>query len=225
MLGLLNQSVQGLRIAFCETLFFDGVDAEVEAAVRGAAGVFESLGARVGAVEVPEVAEAFSFGKRALFLAAEACTVNGRLLEEHFDELDPVVAYRMIAGRELLATDYFLLQRKWAQLGRSVQETLRDVDVLIAPTTQVAARPVAVVDASRETYGEYNMKYLRNTSVGNVLNLCGVSVPCGFDGSGLPIGLMLYAKPFAEGTVLRAAQAFEQAAGHFNRHPDLAWAE
>jgi hypothetical protein len=60
--------------------------------------------------------------------------------------------------------------------------------------------------------------------VGNILNLCGVSLPCGFTREGLPIGLMVYGKPFQEDMALRVARGFEQATDWHQRHPDLAWA-
>ncbi|MDH3715874.1 MAG: amidase family protein, partial [Gammaproteobacteria bacterium] len=72
---------------------------------------------------------------------------------------------------------------------------------------------------------KHNGKYLRNTAIGNMLNLCGVSVPCGFDPSGMPIGLTVYAKPFHEEMALRVAHAYEQATEWHARRPDLGWAE
>jgi len=89
----------------------------------------------------------------------------------------------------------------------------------------IAARPVAAIDASPETYAEHNLKYLRNTSLGNVLDLCAVALPCGFTGDGLPIGLMIYAKPFDEATALRVAYAYEQATDWHRRRPALTWAQ
>jgi Asp-tRNA(Asn)/Glu-tRNA(Gln) amidotransferase A subunit family amidase len=207
-----------------ETLFFEDVDPEVERAVREGAGVLRSLGAQVDSMKVPEAAEAMSEQKRALAIAAEACVYNARLLDEHFDELDPVVAHRMIGGRQLSAPDYFALHRQWADLRRRLRARLADVDALLVPTTPLPAKPLAEVDQTRESYGEHNARYLRNTAVGNILNLCGVSVPCGFTRAGLPIGLMVYAKPFQEDMALRVARAYEQATEWHRRHPDLAWA-
>jgi aspartyl-tRNA(Asn)/glutamyl-tRNA(Gln) amidotransferase subunit A len=224
VLGGLKAGVKNLRIAFGETLFFDDVDAEVAAAVREAGPVFRSLGAQVGSVAVPEAAEAWAEKPRPLLAAAEACAVNARFLDDHFDALDPVVAHRMIAGRTLPATDYFMLLRRNAALRERVKQTLRDVDALIVPTTMIPARPLADIDASRESYTDYNVRYLRNTSIGNILNLCAVSVPCGFTREGLPIGLMVYAKPFEEDVALRVAWAYEQATQWHARRPDLAWA-
>jgi aspartyl-tRNA(Asn)/glutamyl-tRNA(Gln) amidotransferase subunit A len=56
------------------------------------------------------------------------------------------------------------------------------------------------------------------------LNLCAVCLPCGFTAEGLPIGLMIYAKPFDEAMALRVAWAYEQATEWRGRRPDLNWA-
>jgi aspartyl-tRNA(Asn)/glutamyl-tRNA(Gln) amidotransferase subunit A len=104
-----------------------------------------------------------------------------------------------------------------------VQWTLRDVDAFIVPTTMSTARPLAAFDTSFETYLDYNVRVHRNCGVGNILNLCAVSVPCGFTAEGLPIGLMVYAKPFHEAMALRVAYAYEQATEWHTWHPDLAW--
>jgi aspartyl-tRNA(Asn)/glutamyl-tRNA(Gln) amidotransferase subunit A len=223
-LGPMKKGVKGLRLAFGETLFFDDVDPAVEKAVRGTGEVFRSLGAHVSSQEVPEVREATSNPKRAFFVAAEALIHNKRLVEEHFDELDPVVAHRLATGKELSASDYFVLQRQTADLRRRVVETLRDVDALLVPTLMLPPLPISEIDASPDTYGRHNQKYLRNTLVGNTLNLCAVSVPCGLTAKGLPIGLMVYAKPFQEDVALRVAYAYGQATEWAGRHPDLAWA-
>jgi aspartyl-tRNA(Asn)/glutamyl-tRNA(Gln) amidotransferase subunit A len=219
----LKDGVKGLRIAFGETLFFDDVDREVEQAVREAGHVFRSLGAQVGSVAVPEAAAAWAEEKRPLLIAAEACAVNREFIDKHLDALDRVIGPRMLTGRTLSAPDYFALLRRYAELREQVKWTLRDLDALIVPTTMEAARPLAAIDTRFETYLDYNLKYHRNCGVGNILDLCAVSVPCGFTSERLPIGLMIYAKPFAEDMALRAAYAYEQATEWHTRHPDLAW--
>jgi aspartyl-tRNA(Asn)/glutamyl-tRNA(Gln) amidotransferase subunit A len=223
-LARLEDGVRGLRLAVPETLFFDDVDPEVERAVRETADVFRSLGAAVESIKVPEVAEAMSEQKRVVAIAAEACVYNARLLDEHFDELDPVVAHRMIGGRQLSAPDYFGLMRQWVELRKRLAVRLADVDALLVPTTPLPAAPVAEIDRTRESYFQWNGRYLRNTAVGNILNLCGVSLPCGFTRTGLPIGLMVYGKPFQEDMALRVARAYERATDWHRLRPDLAWA-
>ena len=103
-------------------------------------------------------------------------------------------------------------------------ETLRDVDAVNAPTTMIPAAPLQEVDTNFDQYMAYSSKYNRNTYVGNILNLCGVSLPCGFTTAGLPVGLMIYAKTFQEDMALRVAYAYEQATSWHERRPDLSWA-
>jgi aspartyl-tRNA(Asn)/glutamyl-tRNA(Gln) amidotransferase subunit A len=223
VLGALKNGVKGLRVAFGETLFFDDVDAEVEQAVRGAGDVFRALGAQVDSVEIPEAAEAFLDELRPMVICAEGCAVNAAWVNDHFEELDPVVSHRMVTGWKLSAPDYFITIRKWADLRSRVLDTLRDVDAVLVPTTALPARSLAVIDADLDSYNHHNTGYLRNTTIGNTLNLCAVSLPCGFTQDGLPIGLMVYAKPFQEDVALRVAYAYEQATDWHKRRPDLSW--
>jgi aspartyl-tRNA(Asn)/glutamyl-tRNA(Gln) amidotransferase subunit A len=127
----------------------------------------------------------------------------------------------MKTGRQLSATDYFTVRRQWAAL--RVRHTLADVDALLIPATMIPPRPIAAIDASIEAYGDANPRYLRNSSLGNILDLCAVTLPCGFAGAGLPLGLMVYAKPFDEATALRVAHAFEQATEWHTRRPPDRW--
>lgn len=217
----LEDGVRGLRIAFGETVFFDDVDREVEQAVREAGQVLRSLGAHVDSAAMPEAAKAWAEEKRPLLIAAEACAVNREFVDRHLDQLDPVIGPRMITGRTLSAPDYFALLQRFAELRREVQWTLRDIDAVIVPTTMAPARPLAAFDTDLQTYLDYNMRVHRNTGLGNILNLCAVSLPCGFTSDGLPIGLMIYAKPFQEDIALRVAHSYEQATTWHLRRPDL----
>ncbi|MCH8075294.1 MAG: hypothetical protein IIC64_05690, partial [SAR324 cluster bacterium] len=65
----------------------------------------------------------------------------------------------------------------------------------------------------------------RNTSLGNALGWCGISVPCGFTSQGLPIGLLINAAPFGEAMALRVANAYQGATEWHNRRPGLEWME
>ncbi len=224
----LGLGVEDLRVCFAETVFWDGADDAVVAAVRDAGEVLGRLGAHVGSIPFEEAGLILGTDgdrerRRALVIAAEACAFNRALLDDHFDALDPIVASRMIAGRTLSATDYFETIREWRALRRQAMATLRDVDALIVPTCPITAGPIETIDRSPETYIDWNGKYLRNTSIGNLLDLCAVSVPCGFDQAGMPIGLTVYAKPFHEDMALRVAHAFEQATEWHQSQPDLSW--
>ncbi|MDP6345408.1 MAG: amidase, partial [Alphaproteobacteria bacterium] len=223
VLANLKSGVQGLRLAFGETMFFDDLDPEVEAAVRASGAVFRELGATVDGIELPEAAATREIPDRLAGIAVEAYHYNRRLLDDHADELDPVILW-LALGKEMAAPDYFALLRRRAELRRAIIERLRDVDALLVPTTPMPARPVALVDADPASHDAHARPYARNTSTGNFLNLCAVSLPCGFTNDGLPIGLMIYAKPYHEEMALRVAHAYEQATDWHFRRPDLSWA-
>jgi aspartyl-tRNA(Asn)/glutamyl-tRNA(Gln) amidotransferase subunit A len=222
-LGGLKAGLAGLRLGLAETVFFDQADSEVEAAVRESRTVFCSTGAAVESLDLPEAAEILQNPHTPLITAAEACVVNNDFLERHFDELDPVIAQRMIKGRQLSAVDYLSTWRQWQSLRERVRQRLQAYDALIVPTTPIPSAPLEVVDQSLESYFAYNARYLRNTFIGNVLNFCALSIPCGFTRRGLPIGLMIYALPFKEALALRIAFAYEQATDRHRRRPDLSW--
>lgn len=214
--------VVGVRLAFLETMFFADVDPEVEAAVRAAGDVLADLGAEVTSIVTPEVDEVMG-GKtaphRAWTVAAEACVGNRRFLDESFDELDPVVAHRMRRGFELSAVDLLETWEAWRRLRASFADRTAGIDAFLVPATMLPARPIAEIDASLGTYARHNLGYLRNTSIGNRMEWCGLSVPCGVTADGLPIGLLIEAPSMHEHVALRVGRAFQQATDWHLRRP------
>ena len=219
----LKSGVKGIRMAFAETIFFDDLHPEVDTAVRACGEVFKELGAEVFSIEFAEAAQALELNPGGVFIASEGYTINKKWLEENFDELDPVVAQRMIKGKDISAADYLGNMLEAKRLRAKVYNVLKDIDALLVPTTCVPARPVAQVDTDIDTYLKYNTEYLRNTNIGNTLNLCGLNVPCGFTKKGLPIGLLIYGKPFQEEIILKIGYAFQRNTDWHNKTPNLAW--
>jgi aspartyl-tRNA(Asn)/glutamyl-tRNA(Gln) amidotransferase subunit A len=217
----LKTGVKGLRVAFPQDVFFDDLDPEVEQAMRDVGDVFRDLGAHVEYIAFPEAAPASELG--AILSGAEACVVHEQRLADGIEDMDPIVGRRMLIDRDITAVDYVKALRTTKALRASLEHTLRDVDVLLVPTTARPALPVAEVDADLDTYNAHSSVYARNTRIGNVLDLCGVSLPSGFSAKGLPIGLLICGKPFAEDMVLRAGHAYEQACEWRNHRPDLSW--
>jgi aspartyl-tRNA(Asn)/glutamyl-tRNA(Gln) amidotransferase subunit A len=181
------------------------------------------MGANVTRIEFVEAAEALALNPGGVFIASEGYTINEKWLEENFDQLDPVVAQRMIMGKDIPAAKYLGNMLAAKRLRAKVYNNLKDIDALLVPTTCVPAKPVAKVDADIDTYLNYNAMYLRNTNIGNTLNLCGLNVPCGFTKEGLPIGLLIYGKPFLEEVVLNIGYAFQQNTAWHRQTPDLSW--
>jgi aspartyl-tRNA(Asn)/glutamyl-tRNA(Gln) amidotransferase subunit A len=156
-------------------------------------------------MKIPEFDEAHAMPDRFAALNAEA--------------LDPVVLW-MAKGKDIEERDGRAVLEKLADLKVRLMETLRDVDAVLVPTTPIPARPVDEVDAD---HGAFVARYGRFTQFANLFGLSAVSLSCGFTAEGLPIGLMITAKPFQEEMALRVAQAYEQATDWHRRRPDLAW--
>jgi len=220
----LHEGVAGVRVGIPTNFFFDDVEPELVAAVHGAAEVLAGLGAEVSMIEFPAADAVAEVNPRGFTVGTEAYALHAKRLATHAEGMDPVVAIRLPAGRDVMASEYLAaLEGLDAVRARSL-ETFSTVDVLLAPTTMSPALPVADVDVDLQTYARANARYLRNTAVGNALGLCGLSVPCGITAADLPIGLMIYGRPFGEGEVLRVGQAFEQATEWHLSRPDLEWA-
>jgi aspartyl-tRNA(Asn)/glutamyl-tRNA(Gln) amidotransferase subunit A len=223
VLRTLYDGVKGLRLAFAESVFWDDVDEEVVNAVRACAATFADLQAQVTSIEFPQAAEAQALNPRGLVIAAEAYTIHRDRLAQHPDGFDPIVGQRITLGKDIPAHEYLSTSQAWTELRDKALRTLQDIDALLMPTTMIPALPVEEVDADMDRYSKRNLQYLRNTAIGNILNLCALSIPCGFTSHGLPIGLMIYAKPFHEALLLRIGYAYQQATLAHRKVPDLTW--
>ena len=219
----LERGVAGLTLGVPRTVFWEDCDPEVEARVREAIAHVESLGARVVDIEFEHAEAARQLNPGGLVIAAEAYDVNRGLVESSFDDLDPIVSFRVVKGRDIPAHEYIATVRAWEELRARTVAALDGIDGLLCPTVMIPPVPVADALATTDTYAERNLQALRNTSIGNILGLCGLSVPCGFTERGLPVGLMIYGKPFDEAGVLRAGHAFQQSTDWHRRHPTLDW--
>jgi aspartyl-tRNA(Asn)/glutamyl-tRNA(Gln) amidotransferase subunit A len=191
--------------------------------VRDCSRVFKDLGAYVESTDFAIAAEAQKLNSESLVISAEAYTVNQNWLENYFDKIDPLVSLRMINGNKISATNYLKMVLEWKRLQFATKNFFDNIDALIAPTTCIPALPISELNFDKEKYKEKNTLFLRNTAIGNILNLCGLSLPCGFTKDGMPIGLMIYGKPYAENTILRIGYSYQSVTDWHRQAPDLSW--
>ena len=116
-------------------------------------------------------------------------------------------------GTVVSVTSHINDQRKRTLLIEETSEVLRSVDVLVSPTTPITAPPIEG--------GDSQYQLARYTSPYDVTAIPAISLPCGFDHDGLPIGLMIGGRHFDEVTVLRVAHAFEQATDWHTQRPPI----
>jgi aspartyl-tRNA(Asn)/glutamyl-tRNA(Gln) amidotransferase subunit A len=218
----LEQSVEGLVVALPAGFALARVQPDVAAAVRTALGVLESVGVQVVEVEIPELHDV-----RAPWLlihTAEPSAYHAEWLRTRPEDYGDDVRALLEAGETLRAVDYLQAQRFRTLLRARLLDALRGADALLTPTMPFTApaldaETIVLEDpAAPAVMLEHIARY---TAVPSTAGLPGLSVPCGFGGDGLPIGMQLIGRPFEEDLLLRLAHAYQQATDHHLRAPAL----
>ena len=237
-LAALTGDLRGLRIGVPREYLLEGIQPEVEAAVQAAVAVLADLGAEIIPVSLPHTE--YALPVYYLIAPAEASANLARYdgvrygLSLAGDDLwdgyrqtrgqgfGPEVKRRIMLGTYALSAGYYdAYYLKAGQvrtlIRRDFEQAWQQCDLLAAPTTPATAFKID------EKAGDPLQMYLTDvfTLALSLAGLCGISLPCGFDQAGLPIGLQIMGRAFDEATVLRAAQAYEQATEWHTRRPVL----
>ena len=235
---MLADDVKQIRIGVPKEYFVSGVAAEVEYAVRTAVGELEKQGAVVEEISLPytEYAVAVYY----IIATAEASSplarydgmrygyrANARdLLETYSDSraagFGPEVKRRIILGTYVLSAGYYDAYYLKAQKVRTLikqdfDEAFKKCDVIVTP-----AAPTAAFRLGEKLQDPLQM-YLSDicTIPINLAGLPALSLPCGFDKDGMPIGIQLIGKHFDEPTILRVAHQYEQSTPWHKQKPKL----
>jgi aspartyl-tRNA(Asn)/glutamyl-tRNA(Gln) amidotransferase subunit A len=201
----LAPSLRGVRIGLPENFYFERLDPDVDAAVRAAFHSAEARGAEIVPLPVPEIAAINTVAR--LILMAEASALHERHLEQR-DLFGADVLALLDQGRLLPATDYINAQRLRRGMQREFARLWKRVDCLFTPTTPITAPRIGETAATICGLDEdVRLATTRLVRAINALGLPAVSIPCGADRRGLPVGLQIVGPPFAEALILRVAQA------------------
>ena len=241
--ALLGRDLKGVRLGMPREYFIDGLDPQVDAAVRAAVRHYASLGAEIVEVSLPNTEHAVGvyyiiataeasanlarfdgvrYGRR----AADATGLldhYGRTREEGFG---PEVKRRIILGTYVLSSGYYdafylRAQKVRTLIRRDFSAAFAKVDAIICPTSPEVAFKVG--DRSDDPLKMYLADIF--TIATNLAGIPGISIPCGFasvEGRPLPIGLQLLGQPFQEAQLLQIAHAYEQSTEWHKARP--AWA-
>ncbi len=237
----LTGNIKGLRIGVAAEYFGEGLNPEVEAAVRQAIDKLAELGAIIQPVSLPHIR--YALPVYYLIAPAEASAnlarydgirygpqVNGVDVIDSLQKtralFGPEVKRRIMLGAYALSAGYYDAYYGQAQkvrtlITRDFQDAFRQVDVIATPTSPVTAFKIG------EKADDPLSMYLADiyTLPLNLSASCGLSVPCGFDSQGLPIGLQLMGDTLQEAIILNTAFAYEQATEWHKRLPVLAEVE
>ena len=217
-LAEIESGVRGLRIGVVRGRFFERLArkerpaSDVSAAVTAAADTLASDGALVEDVELSRTDELRE--AQLVIITAEAAAYHRARFETDRDGYGADVARRIGLGLPRTATEYAAARRLQAELRRDYALALGSWDAILLPTTPTTAPERSGQDALAAATALTSC-----TSAFNLTGLPAISLPCGFDATGLPIGLQMVARPWAEARLLRIARAYERATRWHERRP------
>jgi aspartyl-tRNA(Asn)/glutamyl-tRNA(Gln) amidotransferase subunit A len=225
-----GEGLSGLKIGLVREFFAEGMDAATRTSVTTAVEQLKTLGAEVREVSLPSLT--YSIAAYYLIATAEASAnlarydgvrygarviEPGQSLKQMYRKtrsrgFGREVKQRIMLGTFALSSGYY--DAYYAKAGKARELIRREldgafqaVDLLVSPTAPTTAFKIG--EKSQDPLAMYLSDIC--TLAANLAGIPALSVPCGFDAGGLPVGLQLMAKPFAEDTLLRGAYAYEQA--------------
>jgi aspartyl-tRNA(Asn)/glutamyl-tRNA(Gln) amidotransferase subunit A len=195
----------GLRFGIPRQFVMDELDATVARAFDRACGALSAKGVKVETVDLPQLNELPAINAKGGFAASEAYAWHQKLIARRGKDYDPIIHPRILRGREMSAADYIDLLAARADLQKRVAAVTSNYDAIVMPTCAIVAPRLDEVSTA-EGFTRKNMLLLRNTTVGNFLDRCAISLPCHAAGE-LPVGFMLMGEAMADKRVLAMARS------------------
>lgn len=213
----LAREVGRLRVGLVGEFLGSETATDIAAAVRAAVAALEPLVGTVEDVALPHAEEIVPAWSAICF--AEASAYHEPTLARRPEDYGDLVRERLQVGLAVPAVQYLQAQRVRRTIISAFAALFERVDLLILPTLLAEAPTIAATGASGSWIAL--MERIRSTAPFNLTGLPAASVPCGFTDSGLPVGLQIVGRHFADRTVLAAAHVYERATGWRKRRPSL----
>jgi aspartyl-tRNA(Asn)/glutamyl-tRNA(Gln) amidotransferase subunit A len=194
----------------------------VTAAVEKAVEVLHARGATVTRLTLPVMDAVSGYGS--IISRVEAATIHAEWMRHRPQDYAVHLSARQYLGYAIPGPYYVeSLSRRGPVLRAFAEKVFAQVDVLATPTIPMALPTLAETDIDNGPPGTETkvLAISANTRPFNYLGLPAISIPCGFDANGLPIGLQLAGRPFAEARLLRLADAYQRDTDWHRRHPPV----
>lgn len=203
--------LRDLSFVIPETVVFDGAEPGVVAAFEASIERLATAGARIRRQAFPEFSAVFEvMAKYGALVTAEAFVLHReRITGPAAAGMDPRVVKRTLLGEKISLSDYFDILAARERLTAAFEARLGPSDTLVSPTLPIVAPAIQPLIDDEDLFFQTNGKTLRNTLVGNFLDWCGVSLPCGTDADGMPVGLLLSGPKNSDERVLAVAAAVD----------------
>ena len=208
----LRARVSKLRLGIPRAVFYDKLDPEIGAAISKALGVLRLLTAGLRDVHLPPMSPTIA----PTIVLAENYAFHAPYFLKTPELYTAGIRRNLQQGSTVTIATYVQARRQLDEARRTIKEVFSNVDLLITPT--MAVMPPTIEEAVRLGI---ELEMIRNTAPFNSYGLPTISIPCGFESSGLPIGMQISGPPFGEPTVLAVAYAYEQATDWYRRRPHI----
>ncbi len=195
----------GLRFGIAQGFPLENLDETVAAAFDAATERLAKAGVRLTREPMPLFDEMRQVNAYGGIVQPEAYAIHHDRVKRRAADIDPNIRVRLERGGAVSAADYINMLYARERLIRAMDRRLSSLDALIMPTAGIVAPKIADV-ADPDIFAKSNMMLLRNTSIGNFFDLCGVSLPLP---ATLPVGLMLLGRNGTDQTLLRIAAGVE----------------
>ncbi|MBS0547339.1 MAG: amidase [Proteobacteria bacterium] len=195
----------GLRFAIPKQFVMDDLEPVVAKAFERACKALAAKGVIIEQIDLPQLNELPAINAKGGFAASEAYAWHQKLIARRGKDYDQLVYPRIMRGKDMTAADYIDLLAARADLQKRVSAITANHDAVIMPTCAIAAPTLDEV-STPEGFAKKNLLLLRNTTVGNFLDRCGISLPCHAAGE-LPVGFMLMGEAMADRRVLAMARS------------------
>jgi aspartyl-tRNA(Asn)/glutamyl-tRNA(Gln) amidotransferase subunit A len=218
----LTGDLKGVRIGVPTNVFFDGADAPVTAAVEAALDVLKARGASIIRLHLPVMDAVLTYGS--IVSRCEAATIHAEWMRTDPQAYGAHISARMFPGYAIPAAYYIeALSRRGPVLRAFAADVFAKVDLLVTPSIKTNLPTLEETDIDHGPPGTETkfMAVSINTRPFNYLGLPAISIPCGLDPNGLPIGLQIAGRPFAEARVLKAADAYQRDTDWHARRPPM----
>jgi aspartyl-tRNA(Asn)/glutamyl-tRNA(Gln) amidotransferase subunit A len=219
----LNRGVRGLRIGVPSNHYFEDLDPDVEDATLRAIAALEELGAVSVPIDLPMMKY---IGAVRMAAMSDSIVTHEPFLRSNREDYGPDVLYRTLGGQFVLGHHYSKAMKAQRLIQEDYARVLQDVDIIVTPTTPLCAPRIDApyIDHLGETHrvrGAGSGLVSRNTSPFNSTGHPAITVPCGLNHDGLPIGLQFIAAGFREDILFQVAAAYEGVSPSQGRRPPM----
>lgn len=195
----------GLRFGVPDHFVLDDLDPVVATAFERACRALSAKGASVESFALPQLDELPTINAKGGFAASEAYAWHQKLIGRRGKDYDQIIYPRIMRGKDMSAADYIDLLAARADLQQRVSAITSNYDAVVMPTCAIVAPTLEEV-STPDGFTRKNLLLLRNTTVGNFLDRCGISLPCHEPGE-LPVGFMLMGEAMADKRLLSIARS------------------